>query len=194
MPKFTEIEKETIRKTLLIEGERLFAKHGIKKVTVDELCKVSSIAKGSFYSFYINKEELYMDIIAKKQLKLWSELDLFIEENRGIEPRLLIKKVFLKYIQFAEESEILKQVEAGAIEYLYRKVPKEIIEEKNSEESTKGLNFSDFGVKFRCDIKLVARSLEELFKIAISLSETDPENKAEIMNILIEGLVIRTVY
>ncbi|MCL2592289.1 MAG: TetR/AcrR family transcriptional regulator [Defluviitaleaceae bacterium] len=194
MPKFTSSEKENIRETLLLEGEKLFAKYGLKKVSVDELCKSASIAKGSFYNFYINKEELYMDIIAKKQLELWEELDKFTLENSNIEPRLLIKKVFLKYIQFAEESEILKQVESGAIDYLYRKIPQEIIEEKNSKESGYGLSFSDFGVKFRAEVNIIARALEELFKISVNLSETDPENKDEIMNILIEGFVIRTVY
>ena len=33
MPRFTEQEKEIINRKLLIEGEKLFAAHGLKKVT-----------------------------------------------------------------------------------------------------------------------------------------------------------------
>ena len=62
MPKFTESEKQAIQETLLREGEKLFVEYGLKKVTVDELVKAAGIAKGSFYSFYSNKEHLYMDI------------------------------------------------------------------------------------------------------------------------------------
>ena len=50
LPRFTEQEKEIINSKLLIEGEKLFALHGLKKVTVDDLVAAVNISKGSFYT------------------------------------------------------------------------------------------------------------------------------------------------
>ena len=43
LPRFTEQEKEIINRKLLIEGEKLFAAHGLKKVTVDDLVAAVNI-------------------------------------------------------------------------------------------------------------------------------------------------------
>ena len=53
LPRFTEQEKEIINSKLLIEGEKLFALHGLKKVTVDDLVAAVNISKGSFYEMCI---------------------------------------------------------------------------------------------------------------------------------------------
>ena len=58
MPRFTEQEKEIINSKLLIEGEKLFSLHGLKKVTVDDLAAAVNISKGSFYAFYPSKEHI----------------------------------------------------------------------------------------------------------------------------------------
>ncbi len=55
MPRFTEQEKEIINRKLLIEGEKLFAAHGLKKVTVDDLA-----IKGRKYE---NHRDLTKDVI-----------------------------------------------------------------------------------------------------------------------------------
>ena len=52
MPRFTEQEKGNHKQeNFLIEGEKLFAAHGLKKVTVDDLVAAVNISKGSFYAF-----------------------------------------------------------------------------------------------------------------------------------------------
>ena len=43
LPRFTEQEKEIINSKLLIEGEKLFSLHGLKKVTVDDLAAAVNI-------------------------------------------------------------------------------------------------------------------------------------------------------
>ena len=83
MPKFSDAEKEIIKQKLMQEGERLFTSYGIKKVTIDEIVQAAGIAKGSFYSFYSNKEHLYMDIAGNLQFKMWREMDAFLNENRS---------------------------------------------------------------------------------------------------------------
>ena len=77
MPRFTEQEKEIINRKLLIEGEKLFAAHGLKKVTVDDLVAAVNISKGSFYAFYPSKEHLYVEI----NFRLQKELLLILKQQ-----------------------------------------------------------------------------------------------------------------
>ncbi|BCZ37958.1 hypothetical protein GVanDAA622_26490 [Enterococcus faecium] len=59
MPRFTEQEKEIISSKLLIEGEKLFALHGLKKVTVDDLVAAVNISKG-LSMLFIPVKNIYM--------------------------------------------------------------------------------------------------------------------------------------
>ena len=81
MPKFSDKEKEMIRDRLRSEGEKLFSAHGLRKVTVDDIVQAAGIAKGSFYSFYENKEYLFMDINNEIQHKVWEKMTAMLEQN-----------------------------------------------------------------------------------------------------------------
>ena len=96
MPKFSDAEKEFIRQKLMQEGERVFVSFGIKKVSIDEIVQATCIAKGSFYSFYQSKEHLYMDIAGNLQMRMWQEMDEFLNENRSLPPR---EDVYKRQIQ-----------------------------------------------------------------------------------------------
>ena len=82
MPRFTEQEKEIINRKLLIEGEKLFAAHGLKKVTVDDLVAAVNISKGSFYAFYPSKEHLYVEINFRLQKELFTNIETTIKGRK----------------------------------------------------------------------------------------------------------------
>jgi len=43
-------------------GQKLFFKHGIKRVTVEEICREASVSKMTFYKHFKNKNELVKEI------------------------------------------------------------------------------------------------------------------------------------
>jgi len=90
MPKFSDKEKEMIRDRLRSEGEKLFSVHGLRKVTVDDIVQAAGIAKGSFYSFYANKEYLFMDINNEIQRKVWEKMTAMLEQNKALPARDLV--------------------------------------------------------------------------------------------------------
>lgn len=68
MPKeFTAAQREEIREALMALGRELFARYGLKRVTVDELCRGVGIAKGSFYAFFESKEDLFMAVMEREE-------------------------------------------------------------------------------------------------------------------------------
>jgi AcrR family transcriptional regulator len=60
---FNEHERQVIREKLIDKGRELFGTFGLKKTSIEDLVRAAGISKGSFYSFFDSKEELYLEII-----------------------------------------------------------------------------------------------------------------------------------
>ncbi len=75
MPRsFNETEKQTIQRRLLDCGHELFARQGVRKTSLDEIVRCSSIAKGSFYQFYPSKEVLFFAVVGDFQDRARGEI------------------------------------------------------------------------------------------------------------------------
>jgi AcrR family transcriptional regulator len=74
---FSEEEQAHIRSRLIAIGRELFGRHGIRKVTVDELARRAGIAKGSFYRFFSNKEHLCLAVLKdiEQEIRALSRLE-----------------------------------------------------------------------------------------------------------------------
>ncbi|MFD1412557.1 TetR/AcrR family transcriptional regulator [Oceanobacillus jeddahense] len=63
MPKkFSNTTKNEIRKTILDEYKKHLINNEASKISVDSLVKKANIAKGTFYFFFDNKEELFLEV------------------------------------------------------------------------------------------------------------------------------------
>ncbi|GAB3428879.1 TetR/AcrR family transcriptional regulator [Flindersiella endophytica] len=76
---FGAADRERITAILLDTAEELFATHGLRKTSLDELVEPAEIAKSSFYAFFESKEALYLEVmlrrapqIAERGAKVWS--------------------------------------------------------------------------------------------------------------------------
>ena len=50
---------------ILSAGKELFWKHGIRRVSVEEICSHAKVSKMTFYKFFKNKRELSLEILKK---------------------------------------------------------------------------------------------------------------------------------
>ena len=53
-------------------AQRLFAKYGFKKTTIDEIAHSAHIAKGSIYYYFSSKEDIFRAVLDKEN-RLWSQ-------------------------------------------------------------------------------------------------------------------------
>ena len=61
--KFSDVEREEVRKNIIGEGRELFARHGVKKTTMDDIARATGIGKGTVYLFFPSKEDLLFELI-----------------------------------------------------------------------------------------------------------------------------------
>jgi AcrR family transcriptional regulator len=66
------------RDQLIQTGETLFVKHGMRRVTVEEICRQAGVSKPTFYRYFENKEAL-----ARRIFELW--IDDGLEQIDGLE-------------------------------------------------------------------------------------------------------------
>ena len=189
MPRFSEQERELIRQKLLAEGERLFTAYGIKKVSVEEIVQATGIAKGSFYAFYPSKEHLYMDIAGRLQARMWCELEDFLQENRALPPRELCKQCFLWMFRQLRRYPMLQQADGETAEYLYRKLPPEVIAAHTGDDSRELGRLQEFGVRFCCGTELATKTLQTLAISFLNLQQDASADQQAVMSIILDGVL-----
>ena len=62
--------QSTKRDKILLTAQRLFSRFGVRKTTVDEIIRLTSIAKGTFYKYFPDKEALFLEVVEKESHSL----------------------------------------------------------------------------------------------------------------------------
>lgn len=191
MPKFKEPEKSAIHKRLKEAGRNLFAQYGLKKVTIDDLVNSTNIAKGSFYAFYENKEQLFMELNVEEQEKIFDEIDREMQNIEIKDSKSLASYILLTVIEQFRSNPILSQITDETFDYLQRKLPRDVIEQHIADDSRALKKLEIYGVKFTCSTSIAAKSLHPIFAYAIS-SKSDSDYN-DIISILIHGIVSQII-
>lgn len=191
MPRFSDQEKEIINQKLLIEGERLFATLGLKKVTVDDLVASVNISKGSFYAFYSSKEHLYIEINFRLQDRLYLEIKEAVSKMQFPSAKALTKEVIMRGLNGLTSSPILSQFDLSIMDYLQRKLPKEIFDNHVGSDMRFLEMLEERGVKFKLPYSVIVKAL---YSVLFCLDQyKSDEDFSLILNLLIEGIVEQSV-
>ena len=189
MPRFTEQEKEIINSKLLIEGEKLFSLHGLKKVTVDDLAAAVNISKGSFYAFYPSKEHLYVEINFRLQKELFTSIETTVKKKKYKNHRDLAKDVIMLSLTGVITSPILSQIDLSLMDYLQRKISSDIFENHMYSDILEMLE--DLGVIFTIPHTVIIKSLYSVLSCLEQFKEDEELNM--IQNLLVNGIIQQVV-
>lgn len=193
MPRFSEIEKERIYSKLLMEGERLFTTHGIKKVTIDDLVQAIGIAKASFYTFYESKEYLYLDIVQSIQQKIFTELNTLLDSNFNLPSKERVLQVFEAMNRMMLQYPILAYLNTATVELISRKVSKERLSDFNEQNFDAAQSLYNHGVRFSCDIQTVSYAFQAIYHSWMYLYDKGEEIQSSVTDILLHGVLNQIV-
>jgi len=68
------------RDTILSVAEKIFARFGIKKTTMEEIAKAARMGKSTLYYYFGSKEEVFAQVIEKESNLLKSKLETAVNE------------------------------------------------------------------------------------------------------------------
>ncbi|GKU84393.1 TetR/AcrR family transcriptional regulator [Niallia sp. NCCP-28] len=106
MPKFTEIEKESIRLEMMRTAHQCFITKGLKNTSIEEITSSVSIAKSSFYVFFKSKEMLYLELLVSEGEEIERRIWTKVEQEKDVRGAI---KVYLHEMSSALEANILTQ-------------------------------------------------------------------------------------
>ena len=72
----------------LSTAQSLFARHGLKKVTTDDIARDAHVSKATIYKLYRNKQEILQDVIRMEMEELMSRIQAAVDVETTVEGRL----------------------------------------------------------------------------------------------------------
>lgn len=135
------------RQEILEAAERSFSLFGYKATTMDQVAKIANVGKGTIYTFFKNKEELFNAIILKMIHEMRAVADkaniegVSFEENAHarLMKILQFRETHLLYAKLIEEeqelrtpavTEVLHTIESEIQTYIREKIEKAIRREE----------------------------------------------------------------
>jgi len=121
---FNPNERNIIRQKLMDKGRELFGTLGLKKTSIEDLARAANISKGSFYSFFNSKEELYLEIIESLEGEIRKQI------TKGLNKHSLTKESLKSFIfqglRIMESNPLIRRMyEQDEREQALRAIPKE---------------------------------------------------------------------
>lgn len=80
---FSKAERKEIENRLLKNGRKLFLAKGIRATSVDILCESAEITRGTFYSFYESKYDMFLAIVEIRQKLAYDQIISFTDSFIG---------------------------------------------------------------------------------------------------------------
>lgn len=193
MPKiFSEEERNKIINDLRDSAMRELRLFGVKRTTVDELCKDAHLAKGSFYLFYESKEELFLDCMEsflEKAENLYVDMLQNLDENHIVTS---LTEIFYTLALSFRNSGMFWFLDEENLTLIKRKVPEKRFKDalNNIDEKVHTL-FSYFSVDSEEDIKIFEKSYLALLHLFLFPKGVGDDDKT--IKYIIRGLVLQMV-
>ncbi|MCB7302853.1 TetR/AcrR family transcriptional regulator [Bariatricus massiliensis] len=130
-----------------------------------------------------------MDIAGNLQKKMWSEMDEFLNENSSLPPRMLCKKCFLCMFNGLQKYPMLKRADSETAEYLFRKLPREVMEAHSKDDSLEIIKLQEYGIHFNCSIDITTKILQTLAISFLNLQKDNTDNQQVIMEVILDDVL-----
>lgn len=188
MPKsFSEQERKIIRQSMIDITASLMKAKGIRQITVDEITRGANISKGSFYSFYNSREELFWDIIKTQERDLIDEI-IDISKQEG-EIRSKIRHIL--YDVFLRKNWLIYFLPESDFQYITRKLPPELLEADREQAfaSVRTILSLSRLEDSPANIELLLTMMQILRLTETNFIYQSQQNKQNVQHILVEGIV-----
>lgn len=188
MPKsFSEQERKIIRQSMIDITSSLMKTKGIRQITVDEITRGANISKGSFYSFYNAREELFWDIIKTQERELIDEI-IDISKQEG-DIRTKIRHIL--YDVFLRKSWLIYFLPESDFQYITRKLPPELLDADREQafSSVRTILSLSRLEDSPANIELLLTMMQILRLTETNFIYQSQQNKQNVQHILVEGIV-----
>lgn len=73
---------------IIMAAQGLFGRHGLKKVTTDDIAREAQVSKATIYRLYRNKREILVDVIRLEMAEILRRISMAVDAEDTVEGRL----------------------------------------------------------------------------------------------------------
>ena len=179
---------------ILSTGKDLFWRYGLKRVTIEEICREAKVSKMTFYKYFPNKVELaktILDNLMKESFNKVSQLiDSDIPFSKKLEELFLMKMEGLRNISMEFIKDIYMDSKSGLMDYMeeYRKKSMTVVVNFYKTAQDKGSIRKDVKIEFIMAFSnQILKMMED--ENLMSLYKQPQDFIMESMNFLFYGIV-----
>lgn len=125
-----EREKLARRKSILQAARELFYLHGYQASTIDMIAERAELSKGTIYTYFESKDELYVSAVIEAFLELEKRLIVTASQDLAVEEK--IKALFMAFVDHCLEYK--EQLWLGSFFYTdtaRKTIPRHLLDETN---------------------------------------------------------------
>lgn len=130
-----------------------------------------------------------MAIAGELQTRMWREMETFLNERRALPPRELCKQCFLWMFDNLQRYPMLQQADGETAEYLYRKLPPEVIAAHSQDDSHELVQLQAYGIHFQCGIEIATQTLQTLAITFLNLQQEQAPQQRIVMELILDGVL-----
>lgn len=195
MPRaFTDKERARIRERLITAGKNTINRSGARLLVVDDISREAGVSKGSFYSFFISKEDFILSVYESWESEYRGALLAEISAGSGT-ARERLGRFFLGAFEILEREPGLAKLSFGEIERLMDALPPErIAAHKAADEKAMEAAFTQWargGFIDPAGLATLAGLVPALFAIALHKADFPPGSFEPTVKIIAEALAMR---
>lgn len=179
---------------ILLAARELFTLYGYKKVSVDEIAKLTGTTKKTIYSYFKDKESILVEITMEELKKMKDIITSCLNENSG-DFSLEVNEIIMKLINYKKETKLFITLskEANELNNITSKNSINMIDEAIMNFIKERLTVAiDKGYVRKCNVDLCSFIIYKIY-IAIMFEYDGDIDEKEISNnvskILKEGLL-----
>ncbi|MDF2866006.1 MAG: hypothetical protein K0R72_824 [Clostridia bacterium] len=184
---FKNESRERAKNTMYENGYNLIKKHGIKKTLVEDITKVTGIAKGTFYNFFESKELFIYEVIVYKRKCIKAMLSQIMLEKSSLDKESL--KKFVIDLTFGDNN-IYNYLDDEDMAALELKVPEATSSKAFDQDmALMILNNINNSERNNCDYKIIANYIKILSLAVSNKKKLNDEVLNQTTDLIISSLI-----
>lgn len=105
-------QEELLRSQILQTAQQLYQRHGIRKVTMDDVAKAIGKTRSSLYYYFKNRDELFEAVMFSLVEEVKNEMEGVMSHEKGLEAKIYVF-CFAKVKGFKKTRNFIAAIESG---------------------------------------------------------------------------------
>lgn len=184
---FDDNTKKKLQIQMLENGFSLIKKYGLKKTSVEDITRISGIAKGTFYNFFKSKEDFVHEIVLFKRDQAKKQFQLLLNVHGKMEREQF--KNYLEILLF-DDYNLFSYLSQDDIAVLKARWPKEYFINDTNDETTSLWILSHIeNISPHCNWKIFANYIKSIAIIQANKENLYEDAYKETIDMLINNIL-----